>query len=383
MGYPVSYRRNATNSRQNLVRSFLRDESGFLRFPDGRQTWKPRPTPYGPTRPFRLPGFTPEVLPDPDPGAAPDYRRRFPLRQLPSLPLRFLDIALQLFPGGDFAMPAGGAFGGQVCGPMGWPGPPYRQSYKYFYANTVSNTNTCGLASQSYAGSAQVPNPLTRTVYGVWGPNEGLLPLQRWYNDAKWTNASANPQLTPLRYYPQPVPSPWLAHLPLGAYDPVPIAPPLWSVPNEVPANGPQSNTATSTFNRPVPDTSPDRGQTGHPDIRPPPREVERKLDGAVGVAFRLLGQAASWSSIVDALWRSLPMRYRRGRHTLADKLDDIYRHYDEIDFHRAVRNLVTYWLLYRAAGWAYGTAYRDLVRRLGPNAGPRLYRALVQAGAI
>lgn len=410
MAYPTSYRRGAAGP-QNARRNFWRDESGFLRFPDGRGTWenptRPRRPTTWPSRPFVRPPPPSPLIP-PDPATRPNQdipwwergrATRAPGFHMPlGRTLGWLGLAVgvseMLWPGDQWRFPHVPPPSGwsHVCGPSAWPGPPYLQATRTVFASGICTTPGCGTGLQSIGGFSYLPDASSRCMRTYWGPHAGLLPAERFYLSDQYTVNPAANNVQIMAHYPVGVSSQLAPYLPPGVHAEVVAVPvSLWEIPATQTSPDPfgttRANTAPDLGPAPSPSPSPNgRGlsyQPNYPEIRPRERERERKLDPRVGVLFKFFSQVGTWHSFVNALHRSLPPRYSHRRRTLQQKLQDIYQHYDEIDLDRAVRYLGQYWLKYKLAGWAYGRVQKELVRLLGPNAGMDVYRGLVNAGLI
>lgn len=404
MGYPTSYRqgRRRTALRSSL-RDFIGNESGLARFPGlDRGTWE-HPLPVGdPVKPLPLrPVPEPIPLQPPDPATRrqqdiPWFERSRGLsagRFFGYLGLA-VTVADYLWPSGQnqypFTPPAPGMT--HLCGPTGWPGPPYQNSLRTFMRDAATITPFCGLGGQSFAGADILPQPNTHTIYTVWGPNTALLPVERWSIEAMDSfPAGPVPLLTTHAQYALNV-SPAIVDLigPGVNVSVVAVAyPPFPSVPREQVADSPYATTRSSTAldTDPAPSPRADAGglhyEADYPEVRPRPRERERKVDPSVGAIFRVFSQIGTWHSFVNALWHSLPPTYSHRRRNFQQRLLDIYLHFGEIDLDRAIRYLLKYYVGYKAAGWAYGRAQKTLVEAFGPQRGIEIYRGLVNAGLL
>ena len=178
----------------------------------------PRPRPQAPPRPVFRPPMPAETLPPPDPGALPDYQRRFPIRPLgpapqpPTLPqpvprppprrppvapwLRRVMFAHELLsqlnpPPGVFPQTflSGGWF--RICGPVP-PAAGYTQSatnWRWDAAQAVP-PGFCGLAGQAISGIDDAPlitDKQFRTFYKLIHPT-----LNRYQVNETWTRADAS-----------------------------------------------------------------------------------------------------------------------------------------------------------------------------------------------
>lgn len=409
MSYPASYRRRVAGPQQARG-SFWRNESGFLRFPDGRGTWQhPTGDPVAPARPLIRPP-PPEPLIPPDPATRPQQdipwweRGRAQRRNTFHLPIGrtlgyvglALGVAEMLWPGDQWRYPhvpppAGWS---HVCGPTPWPGPPYAQATRTLFAAGICTTPGCGVGLQSIAGFTYLPAANSRCMRTYWGPNVALLPAERYFLSDQYTVNPALNNVQVMAHYPTQVSSRVSLYLPPGLHVevmPMPLS--LWEIPatqsdprvgvTERVDGASETRTATATLTQAQPAPRGLSFQPNYPEVRPPPRTREQKINAAAGAAFRFLGAIGTWHSFVNALWRSLPPKYSHKRRSFAGKLQDIYQHWDEVDLDRAARVLFQYWVMYKAAGWAYGSAYNYLVRVYGPREGPEIYRSLVRAGML
>lgn len=404
MAYPVSYRHSARRGPQGRLRTFLRDESGFLRFPDGPARWANRrigDLPVLPSRRYVVPP-PPETLIPPDPATRrqqdiPWFERARGFSRalgLIGLGLTIYDQVTGYWPSGQFRNAltvAPGAGWNHICGPTPWPGPPYANALKSFYRNSVGTTPFCGLGGQIF-NLPVIPSTTTRAIFNVWGPNLPLkqMGLLRWYVAEQWNKplpAQAFPKA--LTQFPRTLPQELVTRAPPGVfYNVVPSSHPfalLRSNPRQQVAGNPYQSVAASPSARVVVRVAVEPGglsyRPSYPDVRPPPRERERKTSGKLGVAFKVLSQIGSWNSVVSAFWYALPRSARGDSRLIHNKLRDLYQHYDEIDLRRAVENALRYWLGYKAAGYAYGRSYQALVKRFGVNEGTRIYRGLASLG--
>lgn len=303
-----------------------------------------------------------------------------------------LSLSEMLWPGEQYRFPWTPPPTGMthVCGPTGWPGPPYIRSVRVFYQNFTVNTPVCGLGGQSVAGYTTAPTVSTRSVIYFWGPNALLLPAERYFVDDQYTSVPAVGVLPSLRFYPALISSQAAPLLPPGvSVEVLPDPQPIYQVPatqsNPSPFATTRGSTETDTAtlgDAPLVSPSPSPGglsyQADYPEVRPRPRERERKMAPGAGLMFKFFSQVGTWHSFVNALHRSLPPRYSHRRRNLQQKLQDIYQHYDEIDLDRAARYLFQYWLQYRAGMWAYGRVQKSLVDQLGPRDGNNLYRWMI-----
>lgn len=412
MAYPTAYRSRSSSrgGPRNAASEFLSNESGFLRFPDGRGTWgnptkfSPIGDPVPPRPPLQLP---PPPIPLTPPDPATRRQQDIPwwergtgrlgrVAGAAALAWGLYDYAKDFWPQGEFTYPRQGPLpaGWAVqCGPTGWPGPPYRPNIYYYYSIAAAPPLNCGLGGQAFNLALGMPTANSNYVHIIWGTNVILEPVKRYYIDTQAAYPGAPPlnsQVTPVRYFPPSVPSHAVPYLPPGvAVNVIPSPMPFPSIPRQQVAPTPFASTRSSTELgvSPSPKPNPSPGglsyRPSHPEVRPPPREKERKTDPVIGRIFKVMSQVGTWHSFVDALHRSLPAKYSHRRRSFRQKLEDIYQHYDEIRWERAARELFKYWLMYKAAGWAYGRVQRHLVELYGPNDGIRLYRSMVNAGLL
>lgn len=402
MGYPTAYRnRSGANAGlQRAWRDFPTNESGFVRFPDGRGTWG-NPTKYpGQPAPFRLPPQPYQPLTPVDPATRrqqdiPWFERRTASRAAAGVEvapflgravpwaLLALGIADDLWPSGPrYAYTPPPAGWTHVCGPNAYPGPPYRNVVRCFYSPTQNNFASCGLGGQSMAGLQVAPSAAIRTVLYTYGPNTALLPVERWFIFDQYTCAQALPQPSPLlsnAFNPVSLPSVAVASAPIGAWNVVPTPLPFYLVPYAENGSSPFSNARISVDVAPRPKPSPGglQFEPNYPDVVPPIRERERKIAPEAGIAFKVFSQIGSWTSFVSALRRSLPKKYRTRNANTAQKLQDIYQHWDKMDLNAAIRSLGAFWLRYKAAGYAFGKIQQEFVRMFGPR-GYQLYRGFM-----
>lgn len=410
MAYPTAYRTRSSSSRgpRNAASEFLSNESGFLRFPDGRGTWgnptkfRPIGDPVPPAPPLQRPPPPTPLIP-PDPATRPQQdipwweRGRGSLSRVAgaaALGYALYDFGKDFWPQGEFTYPRQGPFPpgwAAQCGPTGYPGFPYRPHIYYYYSIAAAPPLNCGLGGQAFNLALGMPAPAKNYVHIIWGTNVVLEPIKRYYIDTQMAYPGSPPvseQLNPIRYFPPSVPSWAVPYLPPGvAVNVVPVPAPFPSIPRQQVAPTPYATSRSSTESAPSPKPNPSPGglsfQPSHPEVRPRPREKEKKVDPVVGQIFKFFSQVGTWHSFVNALHRSLPAKYSHRRRSFQQKLEDIYSHFGEIRWERAVRELFKYWVTYKAAGWAYGRVQRHLVEVYGPNDGIRLYRSMVQAGLL
>lgn len=387
--FPTSYR-GGGRSGQSALRNFWQDTRGYLG-PAGPLPQQLSPNPWRPVpvRPFgRPPAPGPFVPANPNnPLGPPDID--LPLEPAISPGTLSAEVvvgrlapwallALQLYDmvipsgGRNFAMPPSNWV--HVCGPFGYPGPPYRNCVNWTWNGSVS-VGGCIVPLPGQAltinNSFFLPpfgDPAHTIIY-AYGPNEALLPTERWYTYDQWSAPAPGPVNPPgfnimLGVAPVSLPHELLPFVgPAVLVNPLPVAPPVGHPPT------PDQQRGYITDLEPAVDPHPKPGDLGvsHvpkiPDTRPRPREREHKAAGSAARGFQILSQLGSWNSLVHALHRSLPKDCRaRGRNTGA-QIAALYKHASCLELGAAAWELSNFWVRYKFAGWSYGRIQRYMVR--------------------
>lgn len=311
-----------------------------------------------------------------------------------SLGLLALELFETLYPSRQFQRPvvALPATWSVICGPVGYPGLPYINALlPQYFGPLATPPDHCGLGGQAVSDINNYPTPFTSTVRFYYGPNQALLPVERYFVDQ--TVSGSDPITNPVYAYSPPmIPmrSPTYVRPPVS-HTLVPVVPMSTNYP---PLPWPQAGTqagAEHTLGEPVspkPATNAAPGGLSYgpraPDTPPDPREREKKFGGkAAAAVFGALQQFGNWNGMVYALWKALPEKYRSRRPGTHGRIRDLWRHWDKLDGRRAVDNLAAYYAGYLAGRVAYGRVQAYLIRTLGPDRGWRVYRAMVNAGVI
>lgn len=377
MGYPLAYRRPRPSNPSPAPRPRRPGVGGnnVIPFPGPRRPL-PRGT-FGP--PGALPGranfgqWRPTPLPVPSPA------RPF---QFPRIPARRLFWALGLgltawdywdaYNNGQLGpLIDPGLYGfNHICGPNGWPGPPYLPQIKRVFTNSPLTTPVCGTGLQATGTSPPTsdiyPVPNTRRVVDYW-VHDTL--LNRGFVNEQWSRPTAM-QAIPNRYnIPiQPYRLMPTANARLGGWNPllnivdvVPTPVALSSSFNGEPPfpEGPERGYAIPTgpnnfrgnqlngFTDPYTGVRLRVSVASNPrDQRPEDREKERKNEagsrlGRMAISgFRGLQTWGSINGAIDALWRAIPRSSRpAGKRSWWQKYQDVYEHFDEIDLATAALN--------------------------------------------
>lgn len=409
--YPTAYRGAASRGPQSGRGSFWSHEGGFLgpepgsgmyRIPDAPS--RPAPTPFRlPPAPQiePLPYDAPDLLPG-QPGYVPGGRGR-PLFNsvltdfIPEAAWRLAPWALFAYWLWDVSQPHGSVKGQpivpsnwtHVCGPFAYPGAPYRNQIHWTF-NGASSIGTCLVPLPGQAltidNNFRLPpfNDPAHTLIFAYGPNEALLPLERWYTFDQYSVAAGPVSPAPIvqRLNPLAVPTSLVPYLPPLYAEPFPTPTPLRLVPSVQVSDFPFATVRGDlSVAQAQPHPHPHPHGVRHipitPDVRPTPVEREHKSAGKAAQAFRALSQLGSWNSLTSALWRSLPKSARTRHANTAQKIRDLLANYDQLDLGSAAYNLGVFWLEYKAAGWSYGRIYRYLVDNFG-NTGVQIYRGLM-----
>nr|DAV47966.1 MAG TPA: hypothetical protein [Microviridae sp.] len=397
MAYPTRYRGSPRASPQGPLGRFLSDESGYVRFPGGDKLPFRVPLALPPIKELPQPQY-PLVPPDPATRRQQDipwFERGRGLRIPIGAALSALAIVEMAWPSGQATravqpIPSGYSL---ICGPVGWPGPPYMNAIRVgYFGPPASPPDFCGSGGQSLAGVDEVPSPSTSTIRYYYGPNTALLPLERYFVSQTVTDAGGALELTPIRMYAYAVPQYAMPRTPPGL--PVEVVPsPSFARPyGRAGSLGDVSHAGSGgDFSAPMatPVTASRGGSRGlfvspaAPDERPPPRDREKKLGPKVGAFFRLVQEFGNWNGLAYALWASLPARYRTPHANTAQRLGDLIDHWEHVDAEKAVVNLGKFYLGYLLGRAAYGRAQAHLISMLGPRLGWSVYRALVTGGYL
>lgn len=413
MGYPVSYRSSGPQGRSvTLAKPPVPRSGNLLRFPGAQ----PAELNFGPAT--RMPGRANFGIRQPElPGVElPRVGPGFPRFRLPSAGFLFaaLFVADQLWTAWDNYQAYGAA--GNAVRPVGGSGDfhcgPFFNTAGYYpqvsYWSLAGANHTCfadtGLQADSPSYYTQVPPPLT--VYQVVGPHIAFAQagVNRYYIQEQWaydttyngTYAYAIPQWSPYVYVPGLFPpnGPPLAPV-VVVPAPLYVSPLLPKQP-AFPYGPSRGNDLDAMFGYNF--DSPDRRASTRntlnvdavspPQQRPPKDDPEIKLSGTSKVGRALVGGlklASTYGATrgaVSAFWRALPSSYRTAGKfvSLPHMLADLARYARFIDLKQAAINTAKYWLMYKAAGAAYGAYLHALQDTYGGNTGAVYYRALATA---
>lgn len=384
--YPVAWRDGAAARLPRPTPNIGRP-GNIVRFPGAR----PQALQFGP--PTRLPGRSEFGLRPIAPAEVPAPLELDPFwieRRMPWVVAGLILLDLTL-PTGARNFPVAPSNWTHVCGPFAYPGPPYRNTVNWTF-NGASSVGTClvplGGQSLTINNSYLLPpfgDPAHTLIY-AYGPNEALLPVERWYTYDQYSVAagpvSPLPTLQMLGVAPLGVPmyvSPLVA--PGVFVNLLPLAPPIGRADPRFSERGdvdgyadPRSDPGRGVH----PNSNP--GLRVEPEIaeqRPRVRERERKVGGRAAAGFRFLSQVGTWNSLANAMWHALPKSKRTRHANSVQKIRDIWRNWRSLDLGAAAYYGSLFWVRYRLAGAAYGRIQHQLLE-MDPSG--RLLRNLYTA---
>lgn len=113
------------------------------------------------------------------------------------------------------------------------------------------------------------------------------------------------------------------------------------------------------------------------PNPQPPgPRNHERKskAKGAMAMALRAGYAVTEGLDALDAVFKALPAKYRKGAETPQEKAYRIWKHYKHLDMGKVVFNLVANHYTDKLVGGASGRAGRDIKKATGHHSLPSVW---------
>lgn len=300
-----------------------------------------------------------------------------------------------------------------VCGPFG-PHPAYPQVVHWRWSGpTGAPTCFAPLAGQPVGPAVRDKAPAAgqNELLYYYGPTPVLLPVERFYlYHQMWDALSGVPSLYQQRnigtgrepvLYPSGADAPQIAPLanPMPVPIPVKYTPsirpsPYPEAPERGDDRGPQRGGQASgqVFGRATPvvdwdapgrNTLTVTNPSNTPRDRPPrPREKEKKLNGSKKAAQVMYWGAKAASAYgdlhgyVNALYYALPRSLRGRRGNVGNRMEVIYRNFDDIDWRQAAINVVVWKAFEQANARAEGAARRG-ARRMFDDPNETVYRNL------